>query len=411
MATSCSGFFRDLIKTRTRATVRRRPDMNIAIFTPNYLPGTRSGGPVHSTHGLARALVGLGHTVDVLTTDVDGPDRLDVPLDRPARIDGVRVHYRPLARPTRLYYSPALARLAEEVVPTADAVHVNGVFLWPGPRISRIARRSGRRLVISPRGMLMPGLVAGKSRLAKRFWIGIAERSNLAGATAIHVTSQAEAEGLRMLGLDLAPIALLGNGVDLPEQQPDQREIDALWGDVTRGGRVAFFGRLGWNKGVDMAIAAVRAHPHATLRLAGHDEIGLRARLDPQLKRADGSVCGKFVGHLDGREKWAFLAGADVMLMPSLQENFGNALVEALAVGTPVIATEGVGAASYLRRIAQDFVVPRDQAALNHALAKALADPGRLARIGTAGRDLVADELQWPALARRMAEVYRGNLP
>ena len=97
--------------------------------------------------------------------------------------------------------------------------------------------------------------------------------------------------------------------------------------------------------------------------------------------------------------------------MPRLQENLGNALVEALAVGTPVIATEGVGAASYLRRIAQDFVVPRDQAALNHALAKALADPGRLARIGTAGRDLVADELQWPALARRMAEVYRGNLP
>lgn len=93
--------------------------------------------------------------------------------------------------------------------------------------------------------------------------------------------------------------------------------------------------------------------------------------------------------------------------MPSLQENFGNSLVEALAVGTPVIATEGVGASSYISRIDPACVVPRDQAVLDRTLAELLADPDRLARIGSAGQRIVKAELSWTNIANRMAEVYR----
>lgn len=383
--------------------------MRILLFVPNYLPGTRGGGPVRSVQGLAQAMVKLGHEVHVLTTDRDGYERMDVPLDRPAELDGVLVHYRPIRFPKRLYYSPDLARLADALVPQMDAVHVNGMFLWPGAYVSRAARRSGTRLVISPRGMLMPNLVNGKSRLAKLAWIVLQERANLAGASAIHVTAKSETECLRAMGLALAPIVQLSNGVALPAELPDDAMIEAVWGDVQPGRRVAYLGRLGWNKGIDLAIAAVRAHPQAVIKLAGHDEIGLQGLLEPQLRRPDGRSCGAFLGHLEGDTKWAFLAGADVVMMPTLQENFGNTLVEAMAVGTPVIATDGVGASHYMRRIDPALVVPREQARLDQALAEILGDSDRRAHAGAAAQALVQSELQWDSIAEGMCAVYRGE--
>lgn len=375
------------------------------MFAPNYLPATRYGGPVRSAHGLARALVSAGHSVDVLTTDVDGPDRLDVPLDRPVEIDGVRAHYCPIRAPQRLYYSPVLAQRAAELMQRVDAVHVNGVFLWPGPHLARAARRAGKALVISPRGMLVPEMVAGKSRLVKKAWIALQERANLAAATAIHVTSLSEAEGLRAMGLDLAPVKVIGNGVDMPITPPDEGEIAEIWGDVPPGRRVAFLGRLDWTKGADMAIEAARAHPDAFIRLVGHDQIGLRAQLEPRLQRAGGGRCGDFLGPLDGRRKWAFLAGADVLLMPSIRESFGMSASEALAVGTPVIATEGVGAATLLHGLDPGLVVPRAQTALNRALVALLADDARRTALGAAARALAATELDWCTIAARMVEL------
>lgn len=387
----------------------RGAEMRILLFAPNYLPATRYGGPVRSAHGLARGLVGLGHRVDVLTTDVDGPDRLDVPLDRPVEMDGVQVHYCPLAAPRRIYRSPALARRAAALLPRADAVHVNGMYLWPGPMLGRAARRAGKRLVISPRGMLMPELVAGKSRLAKRLWIALFERANLARADAIHVTSATEAEGLRAMGLDLAPLALIGNGVDGPDRPPSEAEIAQVWRGVPPGRRVAFLARLDWTKGADMAIDAARSVPGATILLAGPDQIGLRAQLEPRLAGPEGRRIGAFLGPLDGAAKWALLAGADALLVPSVRESFGITVAEALCLGTPVIATEGVGAADLLRRIDPALVVPREQGTLNAALAGLLADPGRRARIGTSARALAGAELAWSGIAARMAALYAGD--
>lgn len=385
--------------------------MRILLFVANFLPGTRGGGPVRSVQGLAKGLVDLGHEVHVLTTDRDGSDRMDVPLDRPEELDGIQVHYRRIRFPEKLYYSPDLARLADKLVPRMDAVHVNGMFLWPGTYISRAARRSGTRLIISPRGMLMPDLVKGRSQLVKLTWIALQERANLAGAGAIHVTAESEADGLRAMGLALAPIMQLSNGVSLPDEFPDAAATETVWGDVPPGHRVGFLGRLGWNKGIDLAIAAVQAHPDAVIKLAGHDEIGLRGQLESRLRRPDGRSCGAFLGHLEGKAKWAFLAGADVVMMPSLQENFGNSLVEAMAMGTPVIATEGVGASHYMRCIDPALVVPREQARLDRALADILGDTARRTRVGVASQDLVRSELQWDSIAKRMCAVYRGEPP
>ncbi|WPY96233.1 glycosyltransferase (plasmid) [Limimaricola variabilis] len=383
--------------------------MRILIFAPNYLPAIRYGGPVRSTHGLARGLVAAGHEVTVLSTDMDGPGRLEVPLDRAVEMDGVSIHYCPIRTPKRLYYSPIMAQLIDEIVPNMDAVHVNGLFLWPGPRIARTARRCGVPVVISPRGMLMPEMVAGKSRLAKTAWIALQERSILRSARAIHVTSEGEAEGLLAMGRDLAPVTIVPNGVEIPEAAPTAEEIAEIWGDVPPGRRVAFLARLDWTKGVDLAIEAARAHPDAVLRIAGHDQIDLRAKLEPRLRRDDGSSAGAFLGPLDGARKWAFLAGADLLLAPSVRESFGMSVAEALAVGTPACVTPGVGARDLVAEVDVGLVVPREARALTAAMATFLADPVRRKTASTRAREMMAKRYDWRAIAVRMAALYSGD--
>ena len=375
--------------------------MRILTFAPNYLPATRYGGTVRSSHGLAKLLVARGHEVLAYTTNVDGFGVLDVPLDRPVLIDGVKVRYFPISTPRRIYYAPAIKRALDAEIADFDVLHVNGMFLWPGPQATRLARTHGVPYIVSPRGMLVPEFIAGKSTLAKRLWIAMVERRSLASAAAIHVTSQEEAQGVRRLGLDLSPLAIIANGVDPPEQPPAAEAIERVWAGTRRGQRVAFLARLDWTKGLDLAIDAVLSHESAAILIAGPDQIGLRAQLEPRLGRR-----GRFLGALGEADKWALLAGADVLLAPSLKESFGIAVAEALAIGTPVICTEGVGAAAIVRRIDASCVVGRRTELIAAALRDLLADDQRRIRFSGHAQEIMSAEFTWSSIACQMEETY-----
>src|SRR3954464_12392703 len=88
----------------------RNSSMRILHVVPSYIPAWRYGGPIHSVHGLCKALVARGHEIDVATTNVDGESGRDVPLAKPVDLNGVRVHYFPSRVLRRLYYSPPLRR-------------------------------------------------------------------------------------------------------------------------------------------------------------------------------------------------------------------------------------------------------------------------------------------------------------
>jgi glycosyltransferase involved in cell wall biosynthesis len=383
--------------------------MRILLYCPNYLPATRYGGPIQSSHGLAKALVAQGHVVHVFTTNVDGRDRIDAPLAKPVDIDGVSVWYFAIQTPRRVYYAPAMGQALEAVVGQFDVVHTNGMFLWPGPKAARAAVHAGTPVVVSPRGMLMPELIIGRSTLAKKIWILAFERRHLSQAAAIHVTSEEEADGVRRLGLDRAQIVVIGNGVDLPDVPPDQAMIDDVWAGVPPGSRVAFLGRLDWTKGVDLAIKACAGVPGARLLIAGPDQIGLRAELEPTITYDTGGPCARFIGPISGPRKWAFLAGADILLAPSVKESFGMSVAEALAMATPVVCTEGVGAKTIVGALNRTLVTERDHEALARVVSELLAAPERCADIGRRAASLIRRDYSWDSIAAQMTRVYAGT--
>jgi glycosyltransferase involved in cell wall biosynthesis len=370
--------------------------MRLLHVVPTYVPAWRHGGPILAVHGLCRALVERGHAVTVLTTDVHGDGRLDVPLGEPVKIDGVEVWYFPVRWPRRLYVSPALGRAARQVMNGFDLLHLHSVFLWPTSAAARAAERAGVPYVVSPRGMLVSDLIARRGRWRKRAWMLLAERRTLARAAALHVTSALEADEAARLGLPLPPVFTVPNGVDVPQEGGEPREPFLL-----------FLGRVSWKKGLDRLIPALARCPGVELKIAGNDEEGLR----PELERLAGEagVAGRvrFLGPVAGEEKASLLRRAAVLVLPSRSENFGNAVLEAMAAGCPVAVTPEVGLAATVRETGAGLVVDGDPVRLGEALRDLLADAARREEMGCRGARAAADRFGWPAVAREMETTYR----
>jgi glycosyltransferase involved in cell wall biosynthesis len=173
---------------------------------PTYVPAWRYGGPMRSVHGLASAQAAAGDRVSVYTTNVDGPDVLDVPVAQPVRRDGVEVWYFPVAFPRRLARSPAMARALHDSISAFDVVHLHSVFLWPTVAAARVCHGIGLPYVLSPRGMLVGDLIAARGRLRKALWLALFERRTVREAAAIVVSSELEARELAALDLDAAHV-------------------------------------------------------------------------------------------------------------------------------------------------------------------------------------------------------------
>lgn len=376
--------------------------MKVLHVVPTYLPATRYGGPIYSVHALCRALVEQGHDVDVFTTNVDGPGVSDVPLSTPVVRDGVRVHYFPTSFGRRLYRSPAMARALADPFHRYDVVHLHSVFLWPTAAGAAAARRYSIPYVLAPRGMLVRDLIRRRSRLVKSAWIAAVERRNLAAAAAVHVTAEIEAADIAELGLRTRRIAVIPNGVDLPAHINCR-----VASEPAHAPTILSLGRLNWKKGIDRLIRAMPALPGARLVVAGDDEDGYRRTLEGLARDVGVAERIEFAGPVHGSGKWDLLAAADVFALPSHNENFGNAVLEAMGAGVPVVVTPQVGLARVVADAQAGLVVPGEPTALAQAISRLLDDAPLRRRMGEAGRRTATERFSWRQIARQTEDLYQ----
>ncbi|HEX4956221.1 MAG TPA: glycosyltransferase [Thermoanaerobaculia bacterium] len=384
--------------------------MRILHVIPTYVPAWRHGGPVYSTHGLARAQARAGHEVHVLTTTVNGNGDLDVPRGRAVEVDGVSVTYFPTALSRRLYVSPGMGRALAASIDRFDVAHLHSLFLWPPAAAGHFARKAGVPYFVAPRGMLVRELVARQGRLRKRLWLALIDRRNLEGAAGIHVTSELEAAEARRFGFRLPPVQVIPNGLDAevfardPETPPPPR-LAALF---AAGPFFLFLGRISWKKGLERLIAALPGVPAARLAVAGNDEEGLLPRLAQQARELGVAERVAFLGAVEGDEKAWLLRRCAALVLPSLSENFGNVVLEAWAAGRPAVVTPEVGLAAEVTAAGAGLVAPGDPESLGAALTTLLADPGATDEMGSRGATRVRERYGWDAIAARVEGMYRG---
>jgi glycosyltransferase involved in cell wall biosynthesis len=255
--------------------------------------------------------------------------------------------------------------------------------------------------------MLVRDLIERRSASTKRAWIRFFERANLSHAARIHLTSSEEERALVDLGLALAPTSIVPNGVDAPSAFPAAAVSPDVRASIADGFDILSFGRISWKKGLDRLIEAMAALPDARAVIAGNDEDGLAPKLRTAAEqRGVGDRLRLLPRHIGEADKEALFAAARVFVLPSLSENFGNVVAEAMIRGLPVVVTERVGAAEIVEASGGGVVAGSGPDDLAAALTGLLASNDRLAAIGAAGASYARERLTWSGIALRFAEMY-----
>jgi len=214
-------------------------------------------------------------------------------------------------------------------------------------------------------------------------------------ATHVFAVSGSLARLAVTLGTDPEKVTVVGNGVDLEMFRPLPRaEARARLGIpadarvlITVGGLCE---RKGFHRVIEHLPALRRAHPRLLYLVVGgaSPEGDWRARLAAQARELQVSDCVRFLGAMPQEELRVPLSAADVFVLASSNEGWANVLLEAMACGLPVVATDVGGSAEVVCRPELGSVVPFGQpAALHGALHAALARTWDAARIIAYARD------------------------
>jgi len=280
-----------------------------------------------------------------------------------------------------------------------DIVHAHG--LWDGALAAgaRLAQRHGCPLVFSPHGMLAPWAFHHrwlKKQLPWRLW----ERSLIVKANLLQAMSQLETDSFRAHGL-LNPVAIHPIGLDQRQVQPRESR--------TAGSRTCLFlSRLHPVKGLPLLLQAwARASPRGMrLVVAGPGSNSYRAELERLANDLRITDSVSFREGAYGAEKWRLLADADLFVLPSLSENFGLVVAEALAAGLPVITTTAAPW-EILEREKIGWHVAPAEATIAAALSAAAALPAaELTAMGTRAAAVANRDFQWPVIAAAMSAAY-----
>lgn len=373
----------------------------------------RTGGPATAVLESARALVTRGVEVSIFATDMaataSAGDRRRISIaDLPETPRDLDIHLFPVAAPRRLAFSPGLARALAMEVHRYDVVHIHSLYLHPQFAAFRAAMRAGIPYIVSPRGSLDPYL-RRRSRAAKSLASVLWQRRMLAGAAALHLTSDEEAR----LVADVAPgvaRCIVPNGLHCAgfATLPQGSAFRARHGIADDERVVLYFGRLSHKKGLDTlirAFATLRATAPCRLVIAGPDDEHLTPRLAAlatQLGVADGVT---FAGMQSGEARLEALAAADVWALPSHTENFGNAVVEAMAAGLPVVISPAVNIAPEIAAAAAGVVAAIDPAAFAREIGLLLNDDARRRDLSGRGREF-AWRYDWSAVTPHFIAMY-----
>ncbi len=196
-------------------------------------------------------------------------------------------------------------------------------------------------------------------------------------------------------------ISIIPFGVEIPEAFADRKSDDIV--------RLVYIKKHEKIYGPDVLLAAmqkvIRIKPSIHLTLAGRGSMTAELRQQSKQLGIENSV--DFCGFINSDEISSFLSQYDIMVMPSLQESFGVAVLEASAVGLPVVASNIGGVPEVLISEKTGILVPPGRAEkLSQAIIR-LAENAELRRtMGQAGRKMVAEKFRWEVSLDKMAELY-----
>lgn len=363
----------------------------------------------------AEALADLGVDNVVYSTDLgkapsSGDWRSILPDELPHNAAAIDYELFPVKPPRRLLYSPQLNARLDEVVADFDVVHIHSLWLYPQFAAQRAARRAGVPYVVSLHGALDPYL-RQRGKLRKAATSTLWQSRMLRDATIIHVTTRAEQD----LTDDIArgtPRAIVPNGTWVDRLAPDDADGQRFRAEFLEGfdgPLLMFLGRITFKKGLELLIDSfahvLRSTPQARLAIVGPDDEELLPSLEQRARDLGVDDRVVFTGALYGTRRTDALAAADVWALTSHSENFGIAVIEAMAARCVTVISTAVNLADEVRASGAGVVVDLEPVEIGDAIGALFSDSARRAEVAAAGENF-ARKFDWTAVAPQLIAMY-----
>lgn len=371
--------------------------------SPSYKPAYIYGGPTYSIALLCENLVRSGHQVTVYTTTANGPTELDVVTNEQQNVDGVGVSYFRRWTKDHSHLSPSLYIKLWRTLKDYDVVHVQSWWNLVAMPAVVICLLKGIRPIVSMRGTLSEYTFGTSKTTAKKFFHWLIGR-RLLKACDLHVTSNKEKEECRRhLGAF--------NGHIIPNflnfDEPCSHQLAKGENSVFT---VSVLSRIHPVKNLEFVLECFSGvdFDFEILVIGG----GNPFYVDSLKKRSNVlSIENKirWIGPKSGKEKFQLLASSDLFVQLSLTENFGNAIIEASSVGTPVLVSDQTGAAQYVREMNLGWVVELDQIQVIKLINQIYEDKTGRAQIRKVGPELVRERFTGQDLALEYIRAYNEH--
>ncbi|BAY36695.1 hypothetical protein NIES2111_10260 [Nostoc sp. NIES-2111] len=370
------------------------------------------GGPSQAVIEAVKALRNAGVDAEIATTNDNGDDLLDVPIGKLVEYKQVPVQFfrrfSPKVNSIREFaFSKDLTTWLWQNVSQYDLLHVHAIFSYPSTIAMTIARLQRVPYIVRPLGQLCEWSLQ-QSYQKKQLYLKLIERANINYSKCIHFTSEQEQQEAAPLKLR-SPSFVVPHGLYIPHLIPDARQrLRQQLNLPDDEPIILFLSRLHPKKGLDYLIPALGklSNYRFTFVIAGSGDADYESKIKSLVITHNLQNRTHFRGFVKGENKDSLLQGSDLFVLTSYSENFGVAVVEALAAGIPAIITPGVALANMVTQEKLGYVAEFDVTAIATSIKQALDTPQEAKARGDRARKFISENYTWDCIASKLISVY-----
>lgn len=389
--------------------------MKILHIIPSI--ATVRGGPTPATLELVRSLLRLGIDAEIVTTNDNGDELLDVQLNQRSEFEGIPVWFfsKAFFDPIKEFcFSSSLTKWLWKNINKYDLVHVHAVFSYPCTVAMTIARIKKIPYIVRPNGLLCTWSLQ-QSSLKKKIYMALIERANINCSDAIEFTSSLEQREVSCLALK-AESFIVPYGISISPIISDARtRLRKLIQVDPNEPIILFLSRIHPKKGLEYLIPALGKlidRPF-TFILAGSGSEDYEVQINNLLSKHNLHKRTYLPGFVEGEAKELLLQGSDIFALTSYSESFGLAVLEGIASGLSIIVTPTIPLSTVIEQHQLGHVTDLKTddiiAALETSL-KELQNSTKVKNRKARSQQLIETQYSWKNITLNLIKVYHSIL-
>lgn len=321
--------------------------------------------------------------------------------ENPLVMKNCTVHYVHNYQPFSYSWKITIAFLLDEIKP--DIVHVNCCWLPACAAVQRIAQKRGYKVVLTPHGMLEPWIIKRHYWTRKVPALWLYQKAAVQRADCVQATAESERDNLLKLGYN-SNIKVVRLGIDA-----ESIEMKRSW---KKSRQILFLSRVHVKKGINFLVEAADVLRNELqgykILVAGEGDADYVEAMKRMICDRGLQDIVQLIGGVYGDEKWRLFQTSDFFVLPTHSENFGLAIAESLASGTPVITTVGTPWSDLNSSEAGAWIEIGTEPLVETLRMFLSLSEDELETMGRNGRKLIETKYSAHVMAEQMMEVYKS---